>query len=147
MSTAAIFLDNKKAFDNTWQNGLLCKLSKLKFSTNLIKHISSFLTKPKFRVSVEGEMPAPGHMKARAPQGSILSLALYNLCINNTLQTNGVHLALFTDDTCLYETERKKWYVLRELQRGLNSIATWCEFFNIKINEGSTRAIYFTHRI
>jgi hypothetical protein len=39
MSTAAVFLDIKKAFDTTWHPGLLYKLSKLQFSTSLIKLI------------------------------------------------------------------------------------------------------------
>jgi hypothetical protein len=43
MFTAAVFLDIEKAFDTTWHPGLLYKLSKLQFSKNLIKLISSFL--------------------------------------------------------------------------------------------------------
>jgi hypothetical protein len=50
------------------------------------------------------------------------------------------------DDTCLYATERKEGYVLRKLQRGLNAIETWCDRWNIKINEDKTQAIYFSHR-
>jgi hypothetical protein len=42
MSTAAVFLDNEKAFDTTWHPGLLYKLPKLQFSNNLSKLISSF---------------------------------------------------------------------------------------------------------
>jgi hypothetical protein len=55
MSTAAVFLDIEKAFDATWHHGLLYKLSKLEFSTNVIKLLGSFLSQRKFRVSVEGE--------------------------------------------------------------------------------------------
>jgi hypothetical protein len=44
MSTAAIFLDIEKAFDITWHLGFLHKLSKLKFSSSLIKLISSFIS-------------------------------------------------------------------------------------------------------
>jgi hypothetical protein len=44
MSTAAVFLDIEKAFDTTWHLGLLNKLSKLKFPTNLTKLINSYLT-------------------------------------------------------------------------------------------------------
>jgi hypothetical protein len=44
MSTAAVFLDIEKALDTTWHSGLLYKLSKLEFSTSLIKLIDSFLT-------------------------------------------------------------------------------------------------------
>jgi hypothetical protein len=31
-------------------------------------------------------------------------------------------------------------------QRGLDSMAAWCERWSIKINENKTRAIYFSHR-
>jgi hypothetical protein len=37
-------------------------------------------------------------------------------------------------------------YVLRKIQHGLDSLAAWCERWNIKTNEDKTRAIYFTHR-
>jgi hypothetical protein len=85
-------------------------------------------------------------MQARVPQGSVLSPTLYNLYINDTPQTIGVNLALITDDTCLYATERKEGYVSRKVQRGLNSMSAWCERWNIKINGGKTHAIYFTRR-
>jgi hypothetical protein len=73
----------------------------------LIKLISSFLSERKFSVSVEGEMSTPRVMQAGAPQGSILSPTLFNMYINDIPQTNGVHLALFADDTCLYVTDRE----------------------------------------
>jgi hypothetical protein len=84
MSTAAVFLDIEKAFDITWHSGLLYKLSKLQFSINLIKLISSFLSQRNFKVSVEGEMSTPKCMQTGVPQNSILSLTLYNLYINDT---------------------------------------------------------------
>jgi hypothetical protein len=57
---------------------------------------------------------------------------------------HGVHLALFADDICLYATDRKVGFVVRKLQRGLSSMKTWCEPWNIKINEDKTRGNYFT---
>jgi hypothetical protein len=48
---------------------------------------------------------------------------MFNMYINDTPQTIGVHLALFADATCLYAKERKEDYVLRKLQLGLNSMA------------------------
>jgi hypothetical protein len=84
LSTAAVFLDIEKAYDITWQPGLLYELSKLQFSISLIQLIASFLSQRKFRVSVEGEMSTPKHVQAGMPQGSILSPTLYNLYINDT---------------------------------------------------------------
>jgi hypothetical protein len=44
MSTAAIFLVIEKAFDTTWQPGLLYKLLELKFLTSLIKLLSASIS-------------------------------------------------------------------------------------------------------
>jgi hypothetical protein len=86
-------------------------------------------------------------MQAEVPQGSVLSPTLHTIYINDTSQKPGVYLALFADDTCLYATERKEGYVLRKLQRGLDAIETWCERWNMKINEDkNTQVIYFSHR-
>jgi hypothetical protein len=115
MRTAAVFLAIEKAFDTTWQHGLLYKLSKLQFSTSLIKFIGSFLLQRKFRVSVEGEMSTPRYMQAGVPRSSVLPPTQYNLYIIVTPQTPGVNLALFADDTCLYATDRKEGYVLRKI--------------------------------
>jgi hypothetical protein len=86
-------------------------------------------------------------IQAGVPQGSVLSPTLYSLYINDTPQTPGVYLDLFADDTCKYTTYRKEVYIFRKLQRGLSAIETWSERWNIKINEGRTLAIYFSHRL
>jgi hypothetical protein len=91
-------------------------------------------------------MSAAREMQAGVSQGSVLSPTLYNIYINDTPQKPGVHLALFSDDTCLYASECKEGYVLRTLQRGLDAIEKWCEQWNIKINEEKTQAIYVSHR-
>jgi hypothetical protein len=46
-----------------------------------------------------------------------------------------------------YATECKEGYVLRKLQRGINSTVEWSRSWNIKINEDKTQAIYLSHRI
>jgi hypothetical protein len=57
-----------------------------------------------------------------------------------------VCLGLFADDTCIYATGRLEGCVLRKQQRGFNAIETWCDHWNIKVNEDTTQAIYFSHR-
>jgi hypothetical protein len=37
-------------------------------------------------------------------------------------------------------------HILRKLQRGLAAIQTWCEHWNIKVNEDKTQAIYSSPR-
>jgi hypothetical protein len=140
MSTPVVLLYIEKAFDTTWHPGFMYKLSEFEFLTSLNKPISLFLSQRKYRVLVECEMSTPRKMKAGVPQDSVLVSTLYNLYINDALQTICVYLALFSDDISLYATERKEGYVLRKLQRCLNSMAAWCELWNIKINEDKNRA-------
>jgi hypothetical protein len=53
-STAAVYLDIEIAVDAIWHHGLLCKLSKFEFFTNLIKLNSTVFSQRKSRVSVDG---------------------------------------------------------------------------------------------
>jgi hypothetical protein len=92
-------------------------------------------------------MSTPREMQAGVPQGSVLSPTLFNrfnLYINDAPQTHGVHLALFAGDTCLYATDRqgKEGFIVRKLQHGLSSMETWCERWNIKMNEDKTQGVY-----
>jgi hypothetical protein len=111
----------------------------------LIQLSSSFLWERKFRVSVEGEMSTPREFQAAVPQGSLLSPKLYNIYVNDPPKIQGVYLALCTDDTCLYATDRKEGFIVRKLQRCLSSMDAWCERWNIKINYDKTQGIYFSH--
>jgi hypothetical protein len=83
MSMAAVFLDIEKAFDKKkWHLGLLYKWPKLQFSISVIKLISSFTSRRKFWVSVEGRrMSTPSNIQAGLLEGSVLSLTLYSIYI------------------------------------------------------------------
>jgi hypothetical protein len=80
MSTAAVFSDIEEVFDTKLLHSLLCKLSKLEFSTSVIKLISSFLSQRKFRVSVEGEIGIYATIYATP--------WIHNLYINDTPPNN-----------------------------------------------------------
>jgi hypothetical protein len=84
----------------------------------------------------------PREIQAGVPQGSILSPASYSLYTNDAPLSPGVHLAFFANDTWKYCTDWKEGYVLRKLQRSLILVETWCECWNIKINEDNAQAIY-----
>jgi hypothetical protein len=102
MSAVVVFLHIEKAFDTTWHLGLLYKLYKLKFFTNVFKLTSSFLSEQKFIVSVKGEMSTPREIQTGVPQSSALSQTLYSMYINDTPQTPVVYLVLFVNATCMY---------------------------------------------
>jgi hypothetical protein len=78
-----VILDIETAFDAAWHSGLLHKISKLEFSTSVIKLISSFFSRRKFTVSVEGKMASPRELREGVPQYFVLSPTLYNMYIND----------------------------------------------------------------
>jgi hypothetical protein len=104
MSTAVVFFYIEITLDTSWHTGLLHKFSKLNFWTSLIKFNSSFLSRRKFRVSVEGKMYTPRVMRAGVSQGFFLSHTLFNMYVNYSPQTTWVYLAPFVEDTCLFVT-------------------------------------------
>jgi hypothetical protein len=76
-------------------------------------------------------MSTPRDIQAGVPQSSVLAPTLYSLYTNDIPQIPGVYIALFTDGTCIYTTDRKDSYVLRKVERGPTSMQLWCERWNI----------------
>jgi hypothetical protein len=89
-------------------------------------------------------MPTPREIQAGVPQVSVLSPTLSSIYVNDAPQSTGVYLVLFVDDIGIYTTDQKKGYVLKKLQHGLTLVGSWCEHWNIKLNEDITQAIYFS---
>jgi hypothetical protein len=147
MSTAAVVLAIKKAFDTTWHSGLLNKLSEFEFLASLIKIIASFLTDRKCEVLVEGEFSTPRKIATGISQGSVLAPILYSLCINHAPAAPGTNLALSADENCIYMTEKHECHVLCKLQQELIAVNSWCEHWNIKINEGKSQVLHFSRRL
>jgi hypothetical protein len=83
ISTAAVFLDIEKALDTTWHPVLLYKLSKLEFSSSMIKLITFFLSKRKLRISEDSVMSTLREMQVWALQVSELSTRLYSMYTND----------------------------------------------------------------
>jgi hypothetical protein len=130
MSTAAVFLDIKKAFDTTWHPILLYKLSEIQFPISLIKLIASFLINRTFKVSVEGELSSPRKLTAWVSQGSGHAPVLYSLYIHDARAAPRIHHALFADDTCVYATEKHERRLFNTFQRCLTAVWSCCQYWN-----------------
>jgi hypothetical protein len=83
ISTAPVFLDIEEPLIAHGTQACCISWNSRTVFTKLIR---SFLAQRKFRVSVEGEITTPRKMQARVPQGSVLSLTLSNLYINDAPQ-------------------------------------------------------------
>lgn len=78
------------------------------------------------------------------PHCSVLATVFYIVYINDAAAELGTHLALLVSDMCIYVTEKRECRVLCALQRGLTAVTSWCERWNIRINEEKIQAMSFS---
>ena len=79
----AAFLDVEKAFDNVWHNGLRYKIFMLDFPTKMTRWLSDFLVDRVIQVNVNGFLSNKISPIAGVPQGSVLSLLLFLIYVND----------------------------------------------------------------
>ena len=83
LEVRSVFLDISKAFDKVWHDGVIFKLEQNGISGDLLNILIDFLSNRKQRVVLNGQFSAWASVNAGIPQGSILGLFLFLICIND----------------------------------------------------------------
>ena len=97
-----VALDISKAFVRVWHSGLFHKLKSYGISGQIFGLISSFLSNRQLRVVLDGKSSQEYPVNVGVPQGSILGLTLFLLCINDLPDDVTCDIAICADDTTLY---------------------------------------------
>ena len=90
-------LDFSKAFDTVPHDRLLHKLNNYG-----IRGLTTFLTKRKMRVALEGEFSNEATVESGVPQGTVLEPILFLCHINDLPNAVSSKVRLFADDCLLY---------------------------------------------
>ena len=77
------------------------------------------------------------------PQGSILGPLLFNLYINDLVNSVQSDMILCADDSVVFVTANSLDEAGRALQKDLLNIGTWCKFHKLSINVKKTKAMHF----
>ena len=83
------------------------------------------------------------------PQGSILSVTLFNIKINNIVKNinSGTNCALYVDDFLICFRARNMNYIERQLQICLDKLHKWTTENRLKFSKEKTKCIHFcNHR-
>lgn len=123
--TGAIFLDLRKAFDVVNHDLLIAKLQIYGCSPSSLLWFKSYLTDRRQCVNLTGTVSDTEVLCSGIPQGSILSPAFFLLFISDLPLSWESRNGLFADDATFYASATTLSDVQLQLQRDLNSTATW----------------------
>ena len=133
LSTHCVFIDFAKAFDSVPHERLLLKLQAYGICGSLLKWFRSFLTTRKQRVVVNGCYSDWSDVSSGVPQGSILGPLLFIMYINDISSVVQSSIKMFADDVTLYTTVKTP-EDCKQLQNDLNSVAGWCDCWQMKLH-------------
>ena len=107
--------------------------------------ISAFLNERQFRVRVGDTLSNPHDHKLGVPQGSILSVTLFSVKINNIVKSvcPGVECFLYVDDFCICYRSKHMHTIERQLQQVLNNLSKWSSENGFKFSKTKTKCMHF----
>lgn len=129
-------IDFSKAFDRVDHNILLAKLSNFNVPNILMNWCANFLEHRHFRVKMGKLKSDWKEINAGVPQGTILAPLFFLIMINDLTTT--LPLYKYVDDCTAYEIISRSTNNVT-LQTDLNSVNTWTETNNMRLNVKKTK--------
>ncbi|XP_025416794.1 uncharacterized protein LOC112688000 [Sipha flava] len=143
-----ISLDLQKAYDTVWRHRVLNILRNWYINGQMLQFITSFLKERSFQVRINEHMSDKFDLKNGVPQGSPLSILLFQAAINNLPDeiSHPVKLIMFADDTHIYLKGKNIKSMTRQLQDCLNDLSKWCFHSGFIFSPEKTKCIMFTKK-
>ena len=144
----ALFFDLEKAYDTSWRHGILLDLFRVGLRGHLPNFVSKFLENRQFRVRIGSTYSSFFDQEVGVPQGSVLSVTLFNLRINSIVNclVPGVEPFLYVDDFAACCRSRQMRTIERRLQLSLNKLEKWTNEEGFKFSQTKTVCVHFCHR-
>ena len=142
MMVLSVFVDLKKAFDTVPHGLLISKLQLMGVTDVALTWFQEYLRNRQQFVSINGCTSPTRQVSIGVPQGSILSVLLFNLVIND--MPNCVKFStcvLYADDTTLFVVGRSLRFLRAKLQSDLDHLSDWLSINRLKLNVGKTKAM------
>ena len=141
----AVFFDLEKAYETMWRFGIVKDLHNLWLWGNLPSFIKSFLSDRQFRVRIGSTFSNLYKQEEGVLQGSILSVILFNIKINNITKclTPEIDGYLYVHDFCITARSKYMRTAERQLQQCIHKIIHWANTNRFKIFKNKTRCVQF----
>lgn len=148
VTTIAVTLDMEKAFDTTWQEGLVYKMEHIfQFSEHMCRMVLSYLTDRHFTVKAGGALSAKHSVAAGVPQGGALSATLFALYVADLPypihSRPPIQRLQYADDLIIYLSSRNLPRGESLLNRYLETLTEYHCRWRLKANPAKCEAIVF----
>lgn len=143
-----ISLDIQAAYDSVYIDGLILKCAMLNIKGHMLRWIHSFLTDRQLKVLWRKCYSDAFPLNKGVPQGSVLSPVLYTIFMHDFFEAleDGVKCIVYADDIFIYSSSPSLDSCKIKLQRSLQSIAQWCDYWKLRIRPDKCHAINLSRR-
>jgi ribonuclease HI len=146
--SVAVFFDIEKAYDKTWRHGILQRIYDIDMRGNLPIFIQNFLALRNYKVRIGNTLSDEFIQEQGVPQGSVLSVTLFILAIDNVLKQMpfSVSGSLYVDDLHIFCGGNNMRFIERQLQKAINNIQKWSEENGFNFSSTKTQGVHFCRK-
>lgn len=141
----AINLDIEKAYDMVWIHGILRKLQQIGIGGHMFQFIKSLMKDRTIQVRINGCLSEEMKIENGVPQGSVLSVTLFLLAINDV--DANIEAPVFTrkyaDDITVFCKGKSISSSQQIMQASLNRLHEWTQRTGFKFSAQKTECILF----
>ena len=146
-TTAAVFVDLRKAFDRVNLDILVKKLKRAGVRDNVLRWCKSYLSNRSQCTVANGVTSEQLPIHCGVPQGSVLGPLFFLVYVNDVLNAmDDCNIKLYADDTVLYQSGINSHETAAKLQTSLDLFVRWCSINKLTINIKKTKTMVFGTR-
>jgi hypothetical protein len=129
-----------------WHQGIIIKLKNMGIKDQIITFIKNFQMHRTIQVRIRNTLCSRYTLQNGISQGSILSLLLFLILINDVPTQTDTKISLFADDSATYKSGTRLKHVNHKLEQHLNKILEWCDIWGFKISTTKPTRTIFTRK-
>ena len=146
--TGSVFVDLTAAYDTVWHRGLTCKLLRLLLNKHMVRMIMEFVRNRSFTLTTgDSKQSRLRRLKNGVPQGSVLSLLLFNIYTYD-LPSMISRKFVYADDLALLHSSGN-WKDLEEtLSQDMSTLSAYLQTWRLKLSHTKmvTTAFHLNNR-
>ncbi|MGL4677181.1 MAG: reverse transcriptase domain-containing protein, partial [Brevinema sp.] len=148
MQTIAVFFDIEKAYDTVDHQMLLNNIKNIGIQGKMLLFLEDFLKERILKVRIGNVHSSSFVVKTGIPQGSVLSVTLFAIAINNitNIIPKPIKISLFVDDIVIFNSGYDAVSVTTKLQNTIDKITKWAVINGFTFSSTKTIAMRFTRR-